>query len=190
MSLAIYKPNSKNTGCAFNFSIGIDKKKEPVVYVNAIQQFGWDEKRRTGNFSGNASDTEKKINLKFTEFEIGGMISAFKKRHEFSSYHAYEENKTTIKCAPWDKKSKVRNGDKEEWITLPAFGINFTRNGNQAFRIPLEPGEVENLCEFLRFYLNTLYTHRRKEELKKAKDYKSNKKEEGQRSQPSEDVPF
>lgn len=193
MSLALYKPNSKNTGCAFNFSIGVDKKGQPVVYVNAIQQFGWDDKKRTGNFSGNASDPEKKINLKFTEFEIGGMISAFQKRHEFSSYHAYEENKTTIKCTPWDKKTKVRNGDKEEWITLPAFGINFTRNGNQAFRIPVEPGEVENLCEFLRFYLNTLYAHRRKEELKKTKDYKSKKpsqKESSNEPESSEEVPF
>jgi hypothetical protein len=193
MSLALYKPNSKNTGCAFNFSIGNDKKKEPVVYANAIQQFSWDEKKRTGNFSGNASDPDKKINLKFTEFEIGGMISAFKKRNEFSSYHAYEDNKTTIKCVPWDKKSKVRNGDKEEWVTLPAFGITFTRNGNQSFRIPLEPGEVENLCEFFKFYLNTLYSHRRKEELKKAKDYKSQRTntQETKEATPSEDdAPF
>lgn len=190
MSLALYKPNSKNTGCAFNFSIGIDKKKTPVVYVNAIQQYSWDDKKKTGNFSGNASDSDKRINLKFTEFEIGGMLSAFGKRHEFSSYHAYEDNKTSIKCAPWDKKTKVRNGDKEEWVTLPAFGITFTRNGNQSFRIPLEPGEVENLCEFLKFYLNTLYSHRREEELKKIKEYQSKRRESKETPTASEDAPF
>ena len=192
MSLSLYKPNSKHTGCAFNFSIGNDKKKEPVVYVNAIQQYSWDDKKKTGNFSGNGTDTDKKINLKFTEFEIGGMISAFSKRHEFSSYHAYEDNKTTIKASPWDKKSKVRQGDKEQWVTLPAFGITFTRNGNQSFRIPLEPGEVENLCEFLRFYLNTLYTHRRKQELQKFQDYQSKRNEKKGREElsESEDAPF
>lgn len=190
MSLSLYKPNSKNTGCAFNFSIGNDKKKEPVVYVNAIQQYSWDEKTKTGNFSGNAGDPDKRINLKFTEFEIGGFISAFLKRHEFSSYHAYEDNKTTIKCVPWDKKSKV----KDDWVTLPAFGITFTRNGNQSFRIPLEPGEVENLNEFFRFYLNTLYSHRRAQDLEKAKEYQAkNKKQSAKEStatEAAEEAPF
>ena len=190
MSLSLYKPNSKNTGCAFNFSIGVDKKQEPVVYVNAIQQFSWDESKKTGNFSGNASDPEKKINLKFTEFEIGGIISALKKRHEFSSYHAYEENKTSIKCTPWDKKTKVKTQSGDEWVTLPAFGITFTRNGNQSFRIPIEPGEVENLSEFLSFYLNTLYSHRRKEDLKKLKNFKSPKHQEKENAETTEDPPF
>jgi hypothetical protein len=192
MSLSLYKPNSKNAGCAFNFSIGNDKKKEPVVYVNAIQQHSWDDKKKTGNFSGNANDPEKKINIKFTEFEIGGIISAFKNRHEFSSYHAYEENKTTIKCVPWDKKTKIKNKEGESWVTLPAFGITFTRNGNQTFRIPLEPGEVENVTEFLRFYLNTLYSHRKKEEIKKLKQYKSqNREDSSSDSEPtSEEAPF
>lgn len=68
-------------------------------------------------------------------------------------------------------------------MTLPAFGINFTRNGNQAFRIPLEPGEVENVSAFFKFYLNSLYSHRRKIEIEKAKEYNS-KKEEGSNSAP------
>ena len=64
MSISLYKPNSKNTGCAFNFSIGKNKKKEPVIYVNAIQQFSWDDKKKIASFSGNANDSDKKINLK------------------------------------------------------------------------------------------------------------------------------
>lgn len=184
MSISLYKPNSKNTGCAFNFKIGVDKKKEPVIYAKAIQQHSWNDKTKTGNFSGNAPDPEKNINIKFTEFEIGGMISAFKHRNEFSSFHSYEDNKTSIKCTPWDKKTKVRNGEKEEWITLPAFGINFTRNGNQAFRIPIEPGEVENLSEFFKFYLETLFTHRRKLEIEKAKEYNSQKERGSDNSAP------
>ena len=39
MSLQIYKPNPKNAGCACSFRFGVDMKtKDPVVYVNAIQQ--------------------------------------------------------------------------------------------------------------------------------------------------------
>lgn len=192
MSISLYKPNSKNTGCAFNFSIGQNKKKEPVVYVNAIQQYSWDDKKKTASFSGNSSDPDKKINLKFTEFEIGGVISAFKHRNEYSSFHAYEDNKTSIKFVPWDKKTKVKNGDEEKWIILPAFGITFTRNGSQTFRIPLEPGEVENLIEYFRYYLNCLYDHRKIEESKRMQEYKSNKSS-NQNNSPrdnSEDAPF
>ena len=86
MSISLYKPNSKNTGCAFNFKIGVNKSKEPVIYASAIQQYSWDDSKKTGNFSGNGNDPDKKINLKFTEFEIGGIISAFKNRNEFSHF--------------------------------------------------------------------------------------------------------
>lgn len=172
MSLSLYKPNSKNAGCAFNFSIGLDKKKEPVIYVNAIQQFSWDDNKKTGSFSGNGSNLDKKISLKFTEFEIGGIMSAFKNRYEYSSFHSYEENKTSIKFSPWDKKTKVKQQDKEVWVTIPAFGINLTRNGNQTFRIPLEPGEVEELSAFFNFYYNCLFSHRREIDLEKSKQYR------------------
>ena len=74
MSISLYKPNSKNAGCAFNFKIGVNRNKEPVVYVSAIQQYSWDDKKKSGNFSGNKDDPEKNINLKFSEFEIGGII--------------------------------------------------------------------------------------------------------------------
>ena len=161
MSISLYKPNSKNTGCAFNFKMGVNKKKEPVIYVSAIQQYSWDDKRKTGNFSGNRDDAEKKINVKFSEFEIGGFISAFSNRHEYSTFHSYEDNKTSIKCVPWDKQ--VKSGS--ESIVVPAFGITLTRNGNQTFRVPLEPGEVEGLKSFFDFYLKELYRHRRKVEI-------------------------
>ena len=63
MSISLYKPNSKNAGCAFNFKIGVNRNKEPVVYISAIQQYSWDDKRKTGNFSGNKDDPDKNINL-------------------------------------------------------------------------------------------------------------------------------
>tara|TARA_B110000444_G_C18847390_1_gene603024 strand:- start:3919 stop:4497 length:579 start_codon:yes stop_codon:yes gene_type:complete len=192
MSISLYKPNSKNAGCAFKFSIGQNKKKEPVLYVSAIQQFEWNESRKIGSFSGNGSNPDKKISLKFTEFEVGGMISSFRHRNEYSSFHSFDDNKTSIKFTPWDKKSKVKKGDKEEWVTLPAFGITFTRNGNQTFRIPLEPGEVENLTEFLRYFLKTLYSHRKEQEEILLKEYRSKNSTQSSYNDASksEDVPF
>lgn len=150
MNLSLYKPNSKNTGCAFNFSIGQGAKNMPALYVSAIQQFNWDDKSRKGSFSENKEDPNKNINVKFNEWEVGSMISAFNNRHEYSAYHTFDENSTTIKLTPWDKQTK--SGDKT--VTMPAFGMVLTRNGNQSFRLPLEPGEVEALKQFLKKYLD------------------------------------
>ena len=140
-------------------------------------------------FQANGSDPDKRINLKFTEFEIGGIISAFKHRNDFSTFHSFEDNKTSIKCAPWDKKTKVKQGDKDVWVTLPAFGINVTRNGNQVFRIPLEPGEVENLAQFFNFYLSELYKHRRREEIKRLKESRPSSSQASS-SSSGEEAPF
>lgn len=182
MSLSLYKPNSKNSGCAFSFRIGINKKLEPTLYVSAIQQFGWDSKKRSGNFSGNREDPDKNISVKFNEFEIGGMLAAFNRRIEYSTFHSFEENKTSIKFTPWDKPIK----DSSE--KAPAFGMVFTRNGNQSFRLPLEPGEVEALSEFLKFFLSELYKHRRREEIKTQKNKKNTSGETKQKR--ATDAPF
>tara|TARA_B100000212_G_scaffold117280_1_gene87549 strand:- start:13295 stop:13834 length:540 start_codon:yes stop_codon:yes gene_type:complete len=154
MNLSLYKPNSKNTGCAFNFSIGQGSKNLPALYVSAIQQYNWDDKTKKGSFSENKDDPNKNINVKFNEWEVGSMISAFNNRHEYSAYHTFDENSTTIKLTPWDKS--VKSGDKT--IIMPAFGIVFTRNGNQQFRLPLEAGEVEALKIFLKKYLDEYIT--------------------------------
>jgi hypothetical protein len=167
MSISIYKPNSKCAGCAFSFSIGYPNgDKPPSLYVNAIQQSSWDERKKTGSFSENKSDPDKNIFVKFNEFEIGSMISSFNTRIEYSTLHAHEDNKTQIKFTPWDKDEKVSSYDYktksfvEQKIKVPAFGINFTRNGNQTFRIPLTPGEVEVLKNFLIFALEKINQHR------------------------------
>ena len=186
MSLTLYKPNSKNSGCAFSFRIGVNKKYEPTLYVSAIQQFSWDASKRSGSFSGNRDNPDKNINIKFNEFEAGGMLSAFANRNEYSTFHSFEENKTSIKFTPWDKQVKVQ----DKTITVPAFGALFTRNGNQTFRIPLEPGEVQALTEFLMFYLNELYKHRRREEIKNHKNKKNESGATNTKPTNSDDAPF
>ena len=151
MNLSLYKPNSKNTGCAFNFSVGQSPKGSPTFYVSAIQQYSWDNKTKKANFSNNKDDSEKNINIKFNEWEIGSIISAFNNRNEYSSYHTFDENSTSIKFTPWDKP--IKDGSK-----IPAFGMVLTRNGNQTFRLPLEPGETETLKCFLKRYLNDFFS--------------------------------
>ena len=77
MIVQYYKPNSKNTGCAFSFDIGANNKnQEPCVYVRAIKQHSWNDKTRTGSFSENAKDPDKSISIKLNEIEVGGFIHA------------------------------------------------------------------------------------------------------------------
>ena len=166
MSLQIYKPNKTNSGFAFSFYIAKDKKTSlPILFLNAIAQHSWDDKKRIGSFSGNKDNPDKNASIKFNEFEVGSIISAIENRFEWNTYHSFEENKTQIKLAPWDKPVKINKIDPqtkqpvETSQIIPAFGLSMTRNGSQTFRIALEPGEAEalkHLCKFLLFRKNEI----------------------------------
>jgi hypothetical protein len=167
MSIQIYKPNKSNNGFAFNFSIGIDRKsQEPVLYVSAIAQHSWDEKKRLGSFTANKDNPDKNLNLKFNEFECGAIIDAIERRNEYSTFHNFEDNKTTIKFTPWDKPTKsskfnpsTKKYEDHQYIS-PCFGISITKNGNNTFKIPLEPGECFCVKEYIKSILTSLYQQR------------------------------
>ena len=119
MSLQIYKPNKSNTGFAFSFYMGEDRKnKLPILFLNAIAQYSWDDKKRIGSFSGNKDNPDKNLSIKFNEFEVGSIISAIKNRFEWNTYHAFEENKTQIKLSPWDKPIKIIEPGEAECLRV------------------------------------------------------------------------
>jgi len=188
MSLNIYKPNKSNSGFAFSFSQGLDKRtQEPVLYMRAIGQYSWDDKKRIGSFFENRENPEKHINLKFNEFECGSIISCLQNRHDYESFHKYEDNQTIIRFTPWDKSQKIKKLDpktkefKERSQVIPAFGISVTRNGNQTFKISLEPGEVECIKIYLSNILKNIY-EARLEKIKKL--IRANSKEANDTTRP------
>tara|TARA_B100000405_G_scaffold302831_1_gene267281 strand:- start:1680 stop:2228 length:549 start_codon:yes stop_codon:yes gene_type:complete len=165
MSIQIYKPNKSNTGFGFSFSMGIDKKsQEPVLFVNGIAQYSWNN--GVGTFHQNSENPDKTISVKFNEFECGAIIACMKGRYEWSTFHQNKENKTTIKFTPWDKSVKIQkfNPSKktydESTQVIPAFGMTITKNGNQTFKLSLEPGECECISSFLKVLLSKLYNKR------------------------------
>ena len=181
MSLQIYKPNAKNAGCACSFRFGRDmKSQEPVVFINAIQQHSWDENKRIGSFSDNRNNPDKSLTIKLNEVECGEFISAFENRHDYSSYHDFDDNKTSIKISPWDKKRKVSVKDpktqkyESRYVSVPAFGLSLVRNGNQVYKIPLDPGEVVALKTFLTLALTKLFEVR----LKKQQEYQKQQQQD------------
>lgn len=157
MNLQIYKPNSKNSGAAFNFSID-NRNEKPIFYVNAILQHSWNDSTKTGSFSGNKDNPDKKLAIKLNEFELGEILSSLNSRIPWAGFHDFNDNKTAISLTPWDKTKKVKdkNGSVHEF-TLPAFGFSVTRNGSQHFRISLEPGEAEVLKRLIIKYLDLFF---------------------------------
>jgi|TARA_R110000803_G_scaffold117393_5_gene185936 hypothetical protein len=171
MSIQIYKPNKNNSGFAFSFSMGEDRKSgEPVLYVSAIAQYAWDEKKRLGSFIENKEKPEKNLSLKFNEFECGAIISCIENRFEYNTFHKFEDNKTTIKFSPWDKNDKIQkfNPSTKKYDSssqvVPAFGLSITKNGNATFKLPLEPGEAQCLAKFIDCILARLYSFRMKKQ--------------------------
>ena len=57
---------------------------------------------------------------------------------------------------------------------MPAFGLSLIRNGNQVYKIPLDPGEVIMLRTFLTLALNKIFDAR----LKKQLEYQASKRAE------------
>tara|TARA_A100001011_G_C14312793_1_gene846478 strand:- start:3862 stop:4422 length:561 start_codon:yes stop_codon:yes gene_type:complete len=167
MSLQIYKPNKSNTGSAFSFSMGYDKKtNEPTLFVSAIMQHSWDESKKRGSFIGNKETPDKNVTLKFNEFECGSIINSIKNRFTYETFHKFENNKTVIKFTPWDKQSKISkfNPSTKSYVetteVIPAFGMTIIKNGNLTFKISIEPGEAECLSSFLKTVLGRIYKHR------------------------------
>ena len=144
--------------------------------MRSIQQHSWDSNKKIGNFSSNRDDPSKNLSLKFNEFECGSLLSAFRHRHEFNTFHTYEENKTTIRVAPWDKKVKVSSLNpktkkiEEREQTVPAFGISVTRNGSDTFKTSLEPGEVEAVTMFIKTILSKIYSYRIQKQIEYQKE--------------------
>ena len=157
MNVAIYKPNSKTTGCAFSFRISTQGKL-PVFYVNAIQQYSWDDKKKTGSFIKNKDSADKNVSFKLNDFELGEILSSITSRIPWNGYHSFNDNTTMIRFAPWDKPRKIKGKDgQDQTFTSPAFVISVTRNGNQNYRIALEPGESEVLKKLIEKYFQVVF---------------------------------
>jgi len=151
-----YKPNSKNTGCAFGFRMGTQgKNNEPCVYMTSVKQYSWNEKTKNGSFSGNYKDPEKSISVKFNETEISGFIYAVEKYKKFNAYHTFDDNSTSIMFSPYKKK----NGED-------AFSFTVTRNSSNKFGIGLEISEAYLISEFFKYALHALFSYRKNEQSK------------------------
>lgn len=145
MRYLVYKPNSKNTGCAVSFNMFTDKDGEMVMFLNAIQQASWDDKTKTGSFAANRKDPTKSASVMFNLTECGAMLYAFNSRTPKNFYHKTPKGTKSITLSPWDKEAKVMVKGKENVFISHAFGMSITVDGSSNYSIPFEPGEIENI---------------------------------------------
>ena len=152
MQYNLYKTNAKSTGCAFSFKV-IEKDKEgnptkPTFLIQAIKQASWNQSKRSGSFSANAKDPEKNIYCKINENEAGAILNSIEKYVEFSAFHTFNDDKTTISLKPYQKN----NG-----ISAWSFGV--IKNSTLKFGIGIELGEARTLKTLLELYLTTLFSY-------------------------------
>lgn len=131
--LSIYKPNPRNTGHACSFYLS---PKDNRFYACLIKQDGWNAAKRTGSFAQNVDNPQKKVNIKFSNTEVGGILDSLETNREFSAYHdgATTQFSTSIKFAPYMKDGAqvgysfmVTKSSKEDSTNKTSFviGLNF-----------------------------------------------------------------
>ena len=148
MSYRLYKPNSKNTGCAISFYLSFNSGNPDCVFLNMIKQASWDSKKRNGSFSKNVNNPNKTISIKLSINEVGGIINAISSKAEFSGYHRYNDNTTIIKFSTYKKK----DGGS-------AFSLTVTRNSVDKFGLGIENGEAQCIRIYLEECLHRIFEH-------------------------------
>jgi len=110
------------------------------------------------NFIKNKDNDDKNVSFKLNDFELGEILSSVTSRVPWNGYHSFNDNTTTIRFAPWDKPRKIKGKDgAEQTYKAPAFGLAVTRNGNQNYRIALEPGETQVLKKLIERYFQVVF---------------------------------
>ena len=153
MKYQLYKPNAKNTGCAMGFSIGYSKDNSPSLFVSTVLQSGWNDQTKKGSFAGNAKDPNKSSNFKMNANEAGEMISSIRTRVPIVFFHKFNEDNTIISFSPWDKDRKIKGPNGDQTYKSAAFGLSFSKNSSQQFKIALEAGETEVLSLLLQEFI-------------------------------------
>jgi hypothetical protein len=101
MSLQFYKPNPKGTGTACSFWYNPEG-----FWVSLIKQDGWNAKSRTGSFSKNKDNPQKRVIVKLNDVEICGFIDAINRSSEYSGYHDSQKQIVKFRFNPYLKDEK------------------------------------------------------------------------------------
>ena len=88
------------------------------------------------------------LHCKINENEAGAILNSIEKYVEFSAFHTFNDDKTTISLKPYQKNNGV-----DAW----SFGV--IKNSTLKFGIGIEIGEARTLKTLLELYLTTLFSY-------------------------------
>lgn len=187
MGLKIYKPNSKNTGCACHFQVSSSTfvkagKSEPdfAVFLQMVRQKSWDDAKKTGSF-----DINSKVIIKLDPVrEVGGMIHVLDNRDPVKDGNPSQKAEFFHKTK---EGNKVIRFQKSMFGEKVIYSLVVTGKDKEIWRTFFDEFEGETVKAFLKFSQERIFTGMHaldKQGFQKGK--KTNKKDSGAESEIEE----
>lgn len=151
--------------------------------ASLIKQASWDSNTNKGSFVKNKDNPSKRVIVKLSPTEVGGLIDSIETNREFSNYHTSQNQTLQIKFVPYLRNNEqvgfsfsVYKQDKQDSTNKASYIIGFTY------------GEARYLKEFLIYVLRKIFEREREEHLKgqKEKIKEAVKKKREREAQPEE----
>lgn len=173
MPIAYYKPNPRVTGTACSFYLS---NKDNRFYACLIKQDAWNPTTKTGSFSKNVNNPAKKVNIKFSNFEIGGILDAIDHNRSFSVYHngGTTQFSSSIKFEPY-----MKDGAQVGYSFMVTKSSKEDSTNKSSFVIGLNFAEGRLLKEYLVYLLGKCF-------LAEEVNYAANGRSNDSHSEPSE----
>lgn len=155
--LHIYHPNKavKGFACSFWYS-----ERDSAIYATLVKQSGWDERSQNGTFKDSLKDPTKKVNIKLSFIEAGGILDCIERNRPFSQYHDSEAAPKQISFTPWVGKAWTKADGTEMPATQNGFSFSITvldkqdTTAKNPFFIGLSYAEARYIREFLLFCMH------------------------------------
>jgi len=156
MTLSFWKPSpfekdGQYTGAAFSFKL-MKTPDGPKFIMSGVKQKSYDPVKKLGSFYNNKDHLEHSVSVKFNEIELGNLIHSIKNYKDFSAFHSFKDDKTTITFKPYTKKPK--QGEVEG---VKAFSLTVKKNGSLQIGLGIELGEAEALLVFVQTALIEMF---------------------------------
>lgn len=150
-NIQYYHPSKNGNGFACSFSQG----KDGTIYATLLKQSTWDAQNQIGTFKESRNDSNKNVNIKLGQIEVGAILDCLDRNRGFSAPHDSEKQIKSIQFIPWFSKPIEEN---EKPIQRGfSFSITVTEknteNSKNSYFIGLNLAEGRLLREFLIFAL-------------------------------------
>ena len=156
MQIQLFKPSpfekdGQYAGAAFSFKL-IKTPDGPKFIMSGVKQKSYNPEKKLGAFYSNKNDPDQSVSVKFNEIELGNLIYSIKNYKDFSAFHTFGEDKTTITFKTYTKKPK--QGESEG---AKAFSLTVKKNGSLTVGLGVELGEAEMLRVFIETALAEMF---------------------------------